>query len=284
MNRLFLRVLLLIALAATAMFGSVHSGIAPNGQVAGTAPNTQLCDQLRRRGPEFAPLANACEYGAATPHTLPDFVCTETVEQYLAPNHEPDTITAELTVEKTHSHYAGVSVNGKPKTEAGRTDDDVFEELVTVTGEFAILFDIFDPSSHTEFSAPVEVTLGRTRLRRFDFRVRRENNVSWVWFFPNQKINPGYHGSIFVDPAKGIISRLMVYVSPGEVDPQTPVSELTMTIDYGDVSIAGTGTHHVPVHSENVSCFPILNGCIREELTFGNFHKFGSTVRILPVP
>jgi hypothetical protein len=215
---------------------------------------------------------------------MPDFICTETIEQYLAPNQKPQIITAELTVEKTHSHYAAITVNGERKTEEHRTDDEVFAEVVASSGEFAMLFNIFDNVSHTEFSAPVDVRSGSTVLKRYDFRVRRENNARWVWVFPNQKTNPGYHGSIFVDPVTGIISRLVVQVSPDEVDTQTPVSEVTTTIDYGDVSIAGTGTHHLPAHGQTISCLRILNGCIREELTFANFHKFGSTVRIVPVP
>lgn len=253
-------------------------------QISGTDLKPQLCDDLRRRGSGFEQLANACQYAVAAPHTLPDFVCTETVKRYLSPKDKPEIITAELSIEKTRSHYAAVTVNGKTKPGYEKTGDVLFEELVGSTGEFAMLFNVFDSSSHAEFTPPVEAVLGRTRLKRYDFRVKRENNVGWTWFFVDNAISPGYHGSIFVDSTTGNIFRLVLQVSPDELDPQTPVSEATTTIDYGDVSIAGAGTHRVPVRGENISCFRILSACTRAQLTFGNFHKFGSTIRLLPGP
>lgn len=220
----------------------------------------------------------------ATPRALPDFVCTETVKQYLSPKQKPAVITAELSIEKTRSHYSAVTVNGKPKIIPEKTGDVVFEELVGSTGEFAMLFNVFSGSSQAEFDAPIDATLDHKRLKRYDFRVKRENNTGWTWFFADASMNPGYHGSIFVDPTTGAVFRLLIQVSSSEVDPQTPVSDATTTIDYHDVSIAEAGTHHVPVQAENTTCFRAFKGCTRAQLTFSNFHKFGSTSRILPAP
>src|SRR5713226_6357706 len=100
----------------------------PQDQILGSRENVKLCDELGQRGADFGQLANACLYAIATPHTLPDFVCTETVKRYLSPNQKPDVITAELSVEKTKSHYAAVTVNGKEKTSHGKTGDTLFEE------------------------------------------------------------------------------------------------------------------------------------------------------------
>jgi hypothetical protein len=251
-------------------------------QAVGTDRASERCDELHERGPDFEQLANACQYAVTAPHTLPDFVCTETVKQYLSPSAKPQVITAELTIEKTRSHYSAVAVNGKIRPTRGEGGDAVFEGLVGSTGEFAMLFNIFDPSSQAEFAPPAAVTLEHRRLKRFDFRVKRENNLRWTWLFADAALNPGYHGSLFVDAASGEIFRLLVQVNSAEVDPETPVSEATTTVDYADVSIAGAGTHHLPVRGENISCFRTLKGCTRAELTFSNFHKFGSTVRIVP--
>jgi len=251
-------------------------------QITGINGSSQLCDELRHRGSGFEQLVNVCQYAVTAPHTLPDFVCTETVRQYLSPKQKPEIIQAELSIEKTRSHYAAVTVNGKTKPGYDKTGDILFEELVGSSGEFAMLFNVFDSSSHAEFAAPVEAMLDHKRLKRYDFRVKRENNLSWTWFFADTAINPGYHGSIFVDTATGKIFRLVVQVSSDEVDQHTPVSEATTTIDYDDVPIAEAGIHHVPVRGESISCFRILKGCTRAQLTFGNFHKFGSTVRVVP--
>jgi hypothetical protein len=251
-------------------------------QEPGDEINSQVCHQLQQRGSDFGRLADTCRYAVSAPRTLPDFVCTEAVKQYLAPKAKPQVITAELTIEKTRSHYSAVTVNGKVRPTRGETGDAMFEELVGSTGEFAMLFNIFDPSSRAEFAPPADAAVEHRRLKRYDFRVRRENNLHWTWFFANAAINPGYHGSLFVDPATGEIFRLVVQVSSDEVDPETPVSEATTAIDYADVSIAEVGAHHLPVRGENTSCFRTLKGCTRSELTFSNFHKFGSTSRIEP--
>jgi hypothetical protein len=278
-------ILLFIVLVSAILPGSYTAGAAnAQNRSAGTDPASQQCNDLRGRGADFAQLANACQYAVTAPRSLPDFVCTETVTQYLAPRAKPQVITAELTIEKTRSHYSAVTVNGKIKPTHGEGGDAMFEGLVGSTGEFAMLFNIFDHSSQAEFTAPADVTVEHRRLTRYDFRVTRANNLHWTWYFADAAINPGYHGSLFVDTATGEVFRLVVHVSSSEVDPETPVSEATTTIDYGNVSIAEAGTHHLPVRGENSSCFRAFKGCTRAALTFGNFHKFGSTTRIVTTP
>ena len=246
----------------------------------------QACGELRQRGAGFEPLAQACEYALALPHTLPDLVCTESVKRFLSPQQKkPDTITAELTLEKMRSHYSAVMVNGKPAAAGGnqgKPEDDLFANQVGPTGDFALLFNVFNGVSHTEFNAPVDAVLGHRRVQRYDFRVRRENNLNWTWFFVGASLNPGYHGSLFVDEKTGEVARLVLHVDSTEVDPATPVSEATTTLDYGDVAISGLGTQHVPLRGENTSCLRGALGCMRVTLVFTNFHKFGVATRILP--
>ena len=143
---------------------------------------------------------------------------------------KPDIITAELRVENMHSHYSAVTVNGREQSRGGVSGDELFAEQVTSTGEFAFLFNVFNGSSRTEFAAPVEAVVGRRRLKRYDFRVRRENNTAWTWFFVGSAINPGYHGSVFVDGASGEVMRLVLQVSCDELDPATPVSEKSIAV------------------------------------------------------
>lgn len=276
--------LLLILLLLSGELPGTYQGTAnAHDQIARMDTNEQFCAGLRHRGSGFEQLANTCQYAVAAPHTLPDFVCTETVKRFFSPKQRPDIITAQLTVEKTRSHYAYVTVNGKTVV-SGKTGDNLFEEKAGSTGEFAMLFNVFDASSQAEFAPAADTTVGPKRLKRYDFRVKRENNVNWTWRFPGSAINPGYHGSVFVDRANGEIFRLVVQVSSDEVDSLTPVSEATTTIDYSDVVIGVAGTHHVPVRGEAVSCFRFMDGCIRAAISFDNFHKFGADTRVLPVP
>jgi hypothetical protein len=181
-----------------------------------------------------------------------------------------------------HSHYANVTVNGKNQARARVSGDDLFAEQVTSTGEFAGLFNVFNESSQTEFASPVDAVIGKRRVSRYDFRVKRENNIGWKWFFVVSAINPGYHGSVYVDGTSGKVVRLVLQVTSSEVDQETPVSESSTTLDYGDVVIGAAGAQHVPVRGESVSCFRRLLGCVREELTFGDFHLFGADTLIIP--
>ncbi len=242
----------------------------------------ERCEALGTRGPEFESLAKVCRFALASPQTLPNFVCTEHIQRYLRPNRKPDLVEAELTIARMKSHYAYVSVNGKPKQHPVESQDTVFQEEAVSTGEFAMLFNVFDPISRAEFSPPVEERRGQSRWQRYDFRVRRENNVGWTWFFLNGSWRPGYHGSVFVEFATGKVVRLRVQASGNEIEAQTPVSEQTTTIDYADVSIRDVGTYRLPVRGETVSCIPLLQNCTRYVLGFDNFHKFGATTRIVP--
>src|SRR5215471_16997238 len=87
---------LIIALISSALPGNASA----QDQNAGTNGASQRCAELRQRGPDFEQLANACQHAVTAPHTLPDFVCAETVKQYLAPKAKPQVITAELTIEQ----------------------------------------------------------------------------------------------------------------------------------------------------------------------------------------
>ncbi len=245
------------------------------------ARSDQACIDLEKQAPEFQPLVKACRYAISAPRTLPDFVCTEIVKRYFSPQDKPETIAAQLTVEKMRSHYENVTVNGKAIT-SRRTGDDLFEGKAGSTGEFALLFNVFDASSQADFARPVDAPVGSKRLKRYDYRVQRKHNTNWTWYFVGAATNPGYHGSIFVDEKTGDVSRLVVKVDPDEVDADTPVSQATTTIDYGDVDIGTAGIHHVPIGGEAVSCFRFMEGCIRAAITFRNFHKFGADTRIVP--
>ncbi len=240
------------------------------------------CASIRARGPGFAPLADVCDYALSLPRVLPDLVCTETVQRQSSPKKKPDVITAAVRIERMHTHYTGLVVNGRIMHTAGETSDAQFQEHVTSTGEFALLFDVFRHSSQAEFAPAADDVVGHQHVKRYDFRVLRENNKDWTWYFIGAATNPGYHGSVFVDPANGKPVRLTLNVSSDELGEGFPIANATTTLDYANVVIGALGTHLVPVRGEHVSCFRGALGCIRETLRFGDFHKFGADTRIVP--
>src|SRR5690349_17833425 len=163
---LHLTAVALLFVTSAAAFGS-----AAGAAIEDSVPSEATCNNLKRgsQQEESEPLIKACQFAIALPHTLPDMTCTETVKRYFSPKNKPDIVTAGLTVERMHSHYSSVLVNGKfPRAYQGKSSDDLFQEQVFSSGEFALLFDVFDPLSHAEFASPVDTKIGHQRLRRYD--------------------------------------------------------------------------------------------------------------------
>jgi hypothetical protein len=111
---------------------------------------------------------------------------------------------------------------------------------------------------------------------------------------PFHKI-PGYHGSLFIDPASGVIRRVTLEADMGD----GPVSRADTVIEYGAVTI-GDRKFICPLRSMNVYMGPAESGPPASELpstitpslepkgtlyvnetSFTNYHRLGSTVRVL---
>jgi hypothetical protein len=100
---------------------------------------------------------------------------------------------------------------------------------------------------------------------------------------------PGYHGEIYVDLASGEIDRITLEAELNESD---PVTRSEVAVEYGAVSIAGR-RYVCPIWSVAVSevhnlAMRKIDGVGLEEhvnvVQFGEYHKFGSTARIMTDP
>jgi VWFA-related protein len=96
---------------------------------------------------------------------------------------------------------------------------------------------------------------------------------------------PGYHGSIRVNPVDGTILRITI---DADLTKGAPFRRAAILVEYGPVDIAGT-TFICPVRSFALSRGPddpyTINGdapteWLNESL-FTNYHRFGSTTRVL---
>jgi VWFA-related protein len=98
---------------------------------------------------------------------------------------------------------------------------------------------------------------------------------------------PGYHGSIFVDPATGAILRITLEAELKESD---PISRAQTVVEYGPVKI-GEDSYICPVRSLAISMEPAVykaNGEPRSpatllinETSFTHYHRLGTTIRML---
>ena len=97
---------------------------------------------------------------------------------------------------------------------------------------------------------------------------------------------PGYHGALYLDPNSGAILRVTLQT---ELKSSDPITRSDMTVLYGPVEIGGR-TCICPVKSVAISS--ALTGLETElkewmvlrvnDVTFTDYHRFGSSARILP--
>ena len=106
---------------------------------------------------------------------------------------------------------------------------------------------------------------------------------------------PGYHGSLAIDPVSGAILRLTLQA---DSKPDDPITHVASVIEYGPVDIGGR-TYICPLHSlafsvEEVStCFrelkdqalvhnrTLVRPLILNRTTFSDYHRLGSTHKII---
>jgi hypothetical protein len=97
---------------------------------------------------------------------------------------------------------------------------------------------------------------------------------------------PGYHGFLAVDPATGAVLR---YTLECDLLSSDPVSLTELAVQYGKILI-GDGSYFCPIRSlavvRGLQALPTSNQNTPllsiNEVTFGNYHRFGATLRVLP--
>jgi VWFA-related protein len=99
---------------------------------------------------------------------------------------------------------------------------------------------------------------------------------------------PAYHGNFYLDPATGAILRITLNTELNETD---PITRAEVSVQYGNVDIGGN-SYLCPVRSVAVSADRNRPGSANpgsyqlvtriNEVNFKDYHRFGSTSRILP--
>ena len=97
--------------------------------------------------------------------------------------------------------------------------------------------------------------------------------------------NPGYHGYLYLDSETGVVLRLTI---EADFHASGPTAQVGEWVEYGMVKIGEhdyqcpvrtTAFIHLPPWRLDEDGFMNLN-----EVTFTNYHRFGSTARILSAP
>jgi hypothetical protein len=228
---------------------------------------------------------------------LPDLLATRTTSSFdntlgqTEQKHARPKATMHI-VRQSHREIA--YRNGSEIADAASTDSGL-----TTWGEFGpILKTVLGDS----FMGSVEWTRWQTSetgapLAVFRFTVPKASSHYLVDFCCYQKSKddpvqypfrekPGYRGELYLDPATGVISRITLQADLTDAD---PVTKSEIAVQYGPVNIGGKN-YVCPIQGIAVSEVRnlVMESVDRVGLEkhvnvvrFLNYHKFGSTARIL---
>jgi hypothetical protein len=96
---------------------------------------------------------------------------------------------------------------------------------------------------------------------------------------------PGYHGNLYLDPATGAVLRVTI---ESDLKPSDAIMRAATMVQYGPVEISGK-SYICPVHSIAISLTKSHAGGDKSdmeilrinEVSFTDYHRFGSTSRII---
>jgi hypothetical protein len=268
-----------ILVLATALLSTVAAGQAP------TEPLPD-CAAVARGTQQAAALASVCEFVLTLPQKLPNIVCDQTTIRYQpAAREKPeitpeDIITAQVTYEAGKESYENIAINGQPTMR-------VMPELSGMwsIGEFGSqLRAIFTRRSAAEFTFRKGTTLHATPALMFEFRVARQNNLSWLvqasGTHGTLALYPGYRGTFWLDKRTSHLLRLEMHST--DVDVNFPLDRIEVAIDYTDLHLGDNSEFLLPARSEAVSCTRGSEQCRRNVLAFDHCRKYAAKSRILP--
>jgi hypothetical protein len=180
--------------------------------------------------------ANALNYS----NNLPNFLCTQVTHRNVDPTgtgdhwRQVDTIQEQLSFSDHREKYVVTMVNGVPVT--GREHQKLGG--ATSEGEFgSMLYDIFNPSTQTEFEWERWTTWHGRRTYVFSFQVTRARSRYDIYHGPSDRhVVSAYRGSVYADMVtKNVMRVKMECVDlPGDF----PIQEVTQDLQYDMAKIA----------------------------------------------
>jgi hypothetical protein len=270
----------------------------PSVELPGTPPPDQATQNRM--------MASARDYAAHALHFLPDFVAMRNTRAF---NNLPVDSPNKHQKPRIEMHFASemrseIAVrNGKELDSPAQGDGQAgmveFASGLSSSGEFGAVLAIVlgDASNHSLRWHRWQHSESGDQIAVFGYQIPRSSShytVDFCCFRRSEddptdhafRDKPGYHGEIYVDPASGDVLRITIEAELRESD---PVSRSAMAVLYRHVAIGGK-QYLCPVRSVAIS--ELYNSDIQKidtiglerhvnEVEFNDYHKFGSTARIL---
>jgi VWFA-related protein len=239
-------------------------------ELAGNRPTQEEMDRIIADARK-----NALDYADA----LPNLICRQTTQQLYDANGKEDWTLGDTIVEVLTyiNHKESRTLIDERDT---RQKQDIGPGM-TSTGEFgAALSNIFKPESKATFTWKETGTMRGEAAEVFEYRVEKENSLFQLNAYPLGVAFVGYHGRIYIDRATRGVKSLTIITE--EQPNKFPIRKAAIRIDYDYVAI-NDHDYLLPVSAQVVTKIGGLmqNALKRNNLTFSNFRRFGSTVRLL---
>lgn len=208
---------------------------------------------------------------------LPNFLCTQVTRRRVDVSgsgnyHLMDTIQERLRYEDGSENYEVVMVNGDIAKDLRH---DQLGGTVT-SGEWAtMLYEIFEPSTETQFSWERWATLRAKRMYVFDFRVRQNRSQYRVSDQSSGlSMVAGYAGSVYIDQQTNKVMRIRMDIQGLD---NFPIEQIALDLNYDYVDIGGQD-FVLPIKSTTKSRAGSLLSW--NDVEFRNYQKFttGATI------
>jgi VWFA-related protein len=218
---------------------------------------------------------NALDYA----DTLPNLICRQTTQKLYDANGKEDWTLGDTIVEVLTyvNHRESRTLIDEKATQ--RIAD--IGPNMTSSGEFGLaLTNIFKPESKAKFTWRETGTMRGEPTEVFEYRVEQENSPFRLNAYPVAVANVGYHGRIYIERATRGVKSLTIITD--EQPKKFPIRKAAIRVDYDYVAI-NDHDYLLPVSAQVVTKVGgIMQDALkRNNLTFSNFRRFGSTVRLL---
>jgi hypothetical protein len=232
---------------------------------------------------QSAMLAAMKTYAQRYVSALPNFLCVQVTEQYRAGTNlkhwkKGETLTSRLAYVDGHEKRTLELVNGKPP----QFRVTGWHIPLTTEGEFGDMLErAFAEDSQASFTWARWDSIGGKLVAVFDYSIEKEHSTLKLTLSDMASGILPYHGSIYADPATGVIWRISDDANEMPTDLRT--YEIGTTVEYESISIGGN-SYVLPVHA-SVLCRTFISS-MRNEIYFHDYRKFEaeSTLKYDPGP
>jgi hypothetical protein len=204
--------------------------------------------------------------------TLPNYVCQELMSRYASQARPAnwqaiDVVSTEVVYENGKEDYRKITLNGRPVNKK-------MEEMngSWSTGEFGtVLISLFSPATAADFHYRRDARMAGILTKEYDFSVTHPNS-NWSIHIGGQTYDPGYSGTVWIDPSSARVMRIEMSARNFPSDFQT--DDVESATDYQYIRLGDAKQYLLPVHAETLSCVRGTNDCSRNVIDFRNYRKY----------